>query len=561
MKKLVSLLMAVSMTASLPVFPAYAEGNPDIESLAISLGADTDYLAVPNYYYPISDLPSYDYFLPPSSSNQTISLISGVGEYSDTSLGASVLSVLTHNGTISDDIIKINEINHILLAKSTIFKYQNIIEDKKFDLYTKYLLKSQSLAQKADTLVSTAEKCMNEGKYFLIMYSSIKNRSSYTDAIGRRAINHQAHSAVGIGVTDGNWTFDGKTYDKCILTLDSYNVDNENDAFSEDTCIYINSETKEYYMPKISGYAENDLHIIAVDDDQLLNSGDTDISDKIVNLKIAYDSITEVTYNDENGNSVIMNSDNDFLDNYHSKYSNSNFLLKGNDFKIYTASENDNDYITISEKNRTIDFDMEKADSEILYNYDTLKLTHRDSWGVTSRNPADTLEFTLFVYTDTSDFHYYIEGETLNDIEFKNTDGGVICSGGKVIFQFGKEEHDDSGQPYNVIHSIAFNSAGEVFVKYDENDGFGLFADLDNDGVFEHEVQKGDVNCDGQINSDDASEVLKSYADMSTYNPKKPSTYKNIYACTKYADINNDGVINALDASEILEIYSENSTR
>lgn len=52
MKKLISFLTAVSLTASLPIFSVYAEGNTDLESLAVSLGADKDYLAVPNMYYP-----------------------------------------------------------------------------------------------------------------------------------------------------------------------------------------------------------------------------------------------------------------------------------------------------------------------------------------------------------------------------------------------------------------------------------------------------------------------------------------------------------------------------
>lgn len=559
MKKLISLLMAASMTASLPVFPAYAEGNPDIESLAVSLGADTDYLAVPNYYYPISDLPSYDYFLPPSS-NQTISLITGVEEYSDTSLGASVLSVLTHNGVISNDNVKINEIKHILLAKSIIFQYQNIIKDEKFDLYTKYLLKSQSLAQKADALVSTAEKCMKEGKYFLIMYSSIMDTRNYSAVTsGSSEISQKAHSAVGIGVTDGNWTFDGKIYDKCILTLDSYSVDEENDAFSEDTCIYINSETKEYYMPKISGYAENDLHIIAVDDDQLLNSGDTDVTDKIVNLDIASDSFTEVTYNDENGNSVVMNNDNDFLDNYHNK-NNENFLIKGNDFKIHTSSQNVTDYVGIDTRDKKLDFSMGNSDSEIFCNDDTAKFTHKDS-NRTYLHEKEPLEFTLNIKLTDSDVEHYIKGETLTESEFTRVDGGVIFSGGKAIFQnycYNEEYLEDPDkEAYEILGQVAVNSTGKVFVRHNDDNSFTLFADLNNDGIFEHQVQKGDVNCDGQINADDASEVLRSYSEMSTdkYNDK------TIYTDIAYADINNDGMINALDASEILEIYSENSTR
>lgn len=578
MKKLVSIFAAISIIASLPVFSAYAEDTPDLESLAMSLGADKDYLAVPNRCYPANDNNpvEYDYFIPISASDQMTTLESGVANYSDTSFGSSVLSVLAHNGIISANAVtenyvttynyeSLSQINSLLLAKDAIYKYQNLLDNKDFNLYTEYLFKSQSLAQKADTLVSTAEKCMNEGKYFLIMYSSFRINQSYGENMaGRAASGQKAHSAVGIGVTDGSWTFNGKTYDKCILTLDSFNVDSTNDAFSEDTCIYINSETKEYYMPKIFASAETDVHIIAIDNDQLLSFGDTDVADNITSLDIAIDSISEVTYTDENGNEVVLNSDNDFLDYYH-RYHNKSFLIKGSNFKINTASENSTDYINIGNKDYTLEFELEKADSEIFCNDDTVKFTRKDSWGITYRKPEDPLEFYLRIEPKDSITTYRITGETMDTSEFTKTDGGVIFSGGKVRFSASEYHEENIGNPdedtYKQLYSLAFNSADKVFVQYNDDNSLKLFADLDNDGVFEHEVQKGDLNCDGRIDAVDATLVNEAYADLSTVNGLyKPSIY-DIYISKEYADMDSDGNINAVDASAILEIYAENSTK
>lgn len=569
MKKLISFLTAVSLTASLPIFSVYAEGNTDLESLAVSLGADKDYLAVPNMYYPaeLYQANLYDYFLPVSTSEQMTSLASGVAKYSDTSFGSSVLSVLVHNGVISAGNVKENaeslsKINNILLAKDSIYKYQNILDNDDFKLYTEYLFKSQNFAQKADSLISTAEKCMNEGRYFLIMYSAFRTNPSYSEnSIGHAARGQKAHSAVGIGVTDGSWTFNDKTYDKCILTLDSLSVDTKNDAFSEDTCIYINSETKDYYMPKISASAESDIHIIAVDNDQLLNFADTDVTDEIVSLNIATDSISEVTYTDLNGNEVILNDDNNFLDNYHI-YSNVSFLVKGNNFKISTASENEDDYISITDKEHTLDFDMEKADSEIFCNDNTLKFTRKDSWGITYRKPEDPLKFSLYIHTKNSDIEHYIKGETMGESEFTKVDGGIIFSGGKAIlntYQHNEAyEENPKEEEYNkTLSRMALNSDGKVFIQIGDDYSVKLFSDLDSDGTFEHEVQKGDLNCDGVINSVDVSMLLEAYADMAS----SAMDFPDVYTSTQYADINGDGVIDSVDASEILEIYAHNSTK
>jgi hypothetical protein len=53
---------------------------------------------------------------------------------------------------------------------------------------------------------------------------------------------------------------------------------------------------------------------------------------------------------------------------------------------------------------------------------------------------------------------------------------------------------------------------------------------------------KGDVNCDGKVNSRDALMVLQLNSGL-----------KNILPCIKNADVNNDNRINSLDAFLILE--------
>ncbi len=252
MKKLLSMFMALSMLTSLPVCSAYAEGNAELSELASSLGADTDYLAVPNQFYDTGvnayTIIGYDYrsCIP---TEEYIDTVKDMGAYADTSFSLSVMEVLAHNGLISAGDIKagagsLNQINNVSDIQNLIIGYQNIFNKNEFQIYRNYLFKSTSAEEKVDILCSTAEKCMKEGKYFLIMYGSCCTTPSELDISSVKgdvnAANTRArkeHSAVGMGITDGSWTYNGKTYDKCILTLDSLSADENSGAFAEDTCI------------------------------------------------------------------------------------------------------------------------------------------------------------------------------------------------------------------------------------------------------------------------------------------------------------------------------------
>ncbi|MBR3969667.1 MAG: hypothetical protein IKJ87_01110, partial [Ruminococcus sp.] len=81
------------------------------------------------------------------------------------------------------------------------------------------------------------------------------------------------------------------------------------------------------------------------------------------------------------------------------------------------------------------------------------------------------------------------------------------------------------------------------------------YADPDNDGVFDTEVVTGDVNCDGKLDSSDASKILEIYAELSTNNKISPHIITK-----RYADWDGDGSINASDASSVLKKYAELST-
>lgn len=137
-------------------------------------------------------------------------------------------------------------------------------------MYDQYLINNLTYEEKIDRLIATAEKCMNEKRYFFIDFRD----------------KTFAHALCGIGVTDGSWTFNDKNFDKCVLVLDSNakNKDMEPIGFTNETCIYINSETKDSYIPFYNDLFvdDNKMSFVAIDDDTLLNNkGAVNPSEKI----------------------------------------------------------------------------------------------------------------------------------------------------------------------------------------------------------------------------------------------------------------------------------------
>lgn len=66
---------------------------------------------------------------------------------------------------------------------------------------------------------------------------------------------------------------------------------------------------------------------------------------------------------------------------------------------------------------------------------------------------------------------------------------------------------------------------------------------------------RGDADCNGSVDSSDASAVLAYYAAVST-GSKPDMTYSQLYGC----DFNEDNIIDASDASGILNYYAMKST-
>ncbi len=145
-------------------------------------------------------------------------------------------------------------------------------------------------------------------------------------------------------------------------------------------------------------------------------------------------------------------------------------------------------------------------------------------------------------------------GNPVNTIDFSHMSGFVPNgefaelkseTGGKVFYSVNGGEYTEYTSPIE-IDGYKYIKATVDFENYSERAYIGA----------DFEIEKGDVNANGSVDSADASLVLSHYADVSTGGGG--ILKKAIY---DYSDINGDSTVDSSDASLILEIYAERSTK
>ena len=575
MKKILSVLTAFTLCTSVSPLYSYADdvNITDLNSIASSLGADTDYMSIADYHHNYDDITALmdkytDYFWNCSvleASYDPNGVFSKIIQ-SGSSIGISALEVLSHNKVIKPSDIQpgantLNEISYNDDVDRIITSYQFLQGYTEFNNYTNFMKTNLSYDEQINQLIETAENNMKNNRYFFISVSDSEKFS---------------HAVCGIGIADGVWEWNGEEYDKCILTLDS----NENaTGFNEKSCIYINSETKRCYIPSHEMGTDNNLSFAVVDDDTLLNykgsinpskTINTDISD----IKhISYDTTSDTKlYAVNNGNktlfdetssneqaerikfikadSVHINMNDETTEYPHFRYINSDrwinieFQNNGNvmNQKPYNADVDisDNEVHIKCNQDDIDDIDLQIRMNEGTYNYspffwwninlfdfaDEINVEVRDNGILLKNNGHIKATITPYCYLLDENGHFKFNSSYSNI-----STGNVNSQGGKAVI-----ETDN-----NVLISI-------------ENQEIIYYIDKNGDDVYDDIVEKGDVNCDGFINASDASLVLAKYASDSANSSEYIGVGNNL------GDYNGDGVINASDASDVLAYYADISS-
>lgn len=560
MKKIISTLMISAMAlSSLPLMSApvtdnyrtiaLAETN-DLSSLASFLGADTAYFSFINYTKNYLDTDMI------------------ITDCEDQSYGISMLQILTHNGVF--EVSDIQQGAKKLADVQFNSELESLIEDYQLTRFKVPQLRMKRAFVKNDTgtLIQTAMTSMTAQKYFhisLSMLETLPDGTNYSKA---------THDVAGIGITDGSWTFNGVSYDKCILTVDSNTT-----SFDENYCIYVNTSDNTLCIP---AYDDVTLTAVIADDSVLNYQGKlgeqtqppVDIPDSENPVKISVYAYTR---------DIIDEKYDEEIDEYIPQYQatkeeyeiiaddavyDSFYLDKQPVFQAHVADSYKFRFKKYNSDECDLAFDFESKDgsafvraddyaesAEISLHKASIKTTGKDSISAVI-NPAEPLYDSPFNYFKANAFK-------AKSFEITDREDGILLhsdSEYSANMVFGK--YDMDSLTLSEDSKIEFRIepfSRDLLLKYDsETEKIRAFIDKDDDDIYETEIQGGDTDCDGKPDASDASTILGIYSTLSTYNYYEggyPMKYINIFA-----DFNGDGMIDSSDASGVLEKYAEYAT-
>ena len=562
MKKLLSLITAAMLAfpAAVPAKTA-AEEDSSLRQLVTVLGGDTDYIDLQNFGY---DLPvitgttRYRNLVPLLPQESSESWEESLPWYCEISLGASVLTIKNHNGsdpyTFGQDVSCLKDAVIDKFAVANILSYQEIMDDNRFRLAVGYRFHSMTMQEKIADLLETAQDCGDLGKYFLIMYGrySTEPESAEEDESGINRPLH-THCAVGIGAAKGSWVFGGRSFDRCILTLDNENIAEKGQAFDERTCIYVNSETLDSYVPLYSDAAPGDLHIVGLDMDKYKEESEG-ITDLRLFNKDYYQDYSVIRTEDD-GYAYSLDDHNEFGDYFHTPLNNEIFM-DTTDFTLLrrgTIPGHGFSDIEFDSYCRSGRFTISGRDCDILFSKDGYSLRVQPLTE-SSVIRSDYVSYQLHVNDEVgvpTMCRWLFSGKAYDTASYK-------LDGKSVLYDPGRTDEgsaiwltcDDGSNGH--IYKLNLFTTRPVNIVLDSQFGADLYIDPDGDGDFDRHIESGDVNCDGFTDAVDASLVLLEYAAALTGSDSRLNY--------DIADVNGDDTVDAADASDILAAYSENMT-
>lgn len=256
----------------IPLYEAdTSSAQSELEKAAIEKGMYKDTFSFANHLCTLSKDDFTERVLNPLKTNMTDSEISSnydLDAYNTAysgglCYGMSAISVLIHNGELTPGDLQegAETLYDVTLTDDveTLITYYNSLQVYKTVEHAIIGITSMMTKEEhANMFLDCAARCKEKGTYFMAGISSKKGGT---------------HAVVGMDELSGNWTFDGISYDTCIVTYDSNCVKKgtETPTFNENACIYINSETKQFCIPAYDATSENGgILLYASDDDSLL---------------------------------------------------------------------------------------------------------------------------------------------------------------------------------------------------------------------------------------------------------------------------------------------------
>lgn len=549
MKKLISLAAAVMMLISAVPSAVFAEDRTDLDEIAVQAG-------VQDYVFPHS---SGSYRTNPDSFKINARL-----DKNDYAM--CVMTVLANRGVISaSDILaganNFSDLDVCDEVNSVIEQYANTAANGKLIMGLGGVYSSIDQDILAMLMLWCAESITDRNETEGYMMVILKQEKNYFDYL---------YPMVVVGCADGEWSFGGKSYDKCILTLDP-SIGNH---FDEEHCIYMDSDSGELCVPYYDLTSENgNIFTIANKTDALNFNGpinpteDKTVLDEGENFQyIDLEMIDGMEYD------LVLDNGEDELITAHGSYG-----AHPEDFTITPFLNKPHCYSTFCKKGDVVlNVDMTKEIHEneffiaAFQNYSCDQMVYSNG-KFTYKNSENRMSLTKAPENFTAEGNSYIHERSTyimareNYLSGKENDTFILAgtTTGTVDLEFTVDGMivTDTDLFRGVVTDSLFENpfyltaSDPVMLKMNETENNWSIYIRADDGTFSRSVERGDVNCDGAVDAEDASMVLKAYAISST-DADLPT-----FIDDRYGDFNLDEVVDAADASDILRYYAEMSTK
>jgi len=571
----------------IPLYEADASSaQSELEKAAIEKGMYKDTFSFVNHLCTLSQEDFTERVYDPVRDNMTESEInSGYGKHipdisykSGLCFGMAAISVLVHNGelTPSDlqegaetlyDVTLTDDVDALITCYNSLQLYKAV------ELAIIAAPSMLSKEEHTDMFLDCAARCKEKGTYFMAGIATKKGGT---------------HAVVGMDELSGNWTFDGISYDTCIVTYDSNCVKQgtETSAFKDDACIYINSETKQFCIPAYEASSENgDVLLYASDDDSLLTykapirgttKTNTDVSE-IVKLEFfnGRKDQMDLSSTTEDGQTY------DFWKLGKVNYGEYIFFGKGSSFHLEKNERASGFAFSIDGEGYRLRMEQyDREDPELKGVGSKCKIDFSKD-GVTYTN-TDTQKIALsYIFSyDEGNYNFMPVASSTIDIEVlpnqtvtvsKQDTGFAITGGGEVYVQtmpmiahkdltaFSKSHSYEEFLDWVGSYFINFIRSKDVLLQFNtEKECSELVYDFDGDGVFDDAPMLGDADGNGKpYEVNDIYWTMLHIADKAVA-PHSVRRYYRGYVPNIEADTDNDGKI---DTSDLFDIMYECALR
>ena len=571
----------------IPLYEADASSaQSELEKAAIEKGMYKDTFSFVNHLCTLSQEDFTERVYDPVRDNMTESEInSGYGKHipdisykSGLCFGMAAISVLVHNGelTPSDlqegaetlyDVTLTDDVDALITCYNSLQLYKAV------ELAIIAAPSMLSKEEHTDMFLDCAARCKEKGTYFMAGIATKKGGT---------------HAVVGMDELSGSWTFDGISYDTCIVTYDSNCVKQgtETSAFKDDACIYINSETKQFCIPAYEASSENgDVLLYASDDDSLLTykapirgttKTNTDVSE-IVKLEFfnGRKDQMDLSSTTEDGQTY------DFWKLGKVNYGEYIFFGKGSSFHLEKNERASGFAFSIDGEGYRLRMEQyDREDPELKGVGSKCKIDFSKD-GVTYTN-TDTQKIALsYIFSyDEGNYNFMPVASSTIDIEVlpnqtvtvsKQDTGFAITGDGEVYVQafpiasqkeqasFGGSHSYEEYLDWFGSYYINFIRSKNVLLQFNTEKGCSeLVYDFDSDGVFDDAPMLGDADGNGKpYEVNDIYWTMLHIADKAVA-PHSVRRYYRGYVPNIEADTDNDGNI---DTSDLFDIMYECALR